>query len=825
MKCFKCQDHFCDSSSLCKHLRFGHGLYDGNKLRLKCGQDDCLRTFNSFSGYKRHLCKHHAACVGHHLDHGDLIEPQDNAVEDDSDTSSIADENREVAEKPYLLTPEDLQKQAAAFICNISANSTVTQSCVNHVVNAANVLVGDIINSASAAVSTALKEHGIGMDVCNEIQSHLTILEKPFDSLDSEFKRMKYFKSQGMVEPREIKLGTRFDSRLNKVTRQYEQVVVDDTFIYVPILETLKLISRHSDVFHYITHDHISVDGVIRDFCDAKQFQNSPLFKQDCSALQLHFFYDDFETVNPLGSKTKIHKLGGFYFVVKNLPPKFNSCLHNIHLAALCHTEDIKKYGYDEILKHIVDDINLLSLHGIELAGGHMKKGTITQFSADNLGANSLFGFVESFMASHYCRLCLLSKEETQNCFRENEAQMRTLHSYNVHTEESDNYAAAHVFGVKRNSVLNDCIHFHVLSNFSMDIMHDLLEGVVQYEMKLVLKYFIEERMPPLMSLDSLNKKVSSYSYGFVDSKNKPSEIKLNTVANTIGQKAMQSWCSIRYLPFIIGYLEDEKDRDYFQLLLKLLDCMDIIFSPQLTLGLISQLRFLIEDHHHHFVRLFPDRRLLPKHHFMVHYPTCLEQVGPLIHVWCMRYEAKHDYFCRVADTVRNFKNICKTVAKRHQITQMYHMNAEKPLEVFEVGPGSSTRVAHLGIACAQQVTDRLPNVDLMSEVTDVKWVNICGSVYHPTQLVCYDMDQMPVFGQIYHLLTFESRVYFVLKVFKTLYFSDFHHAYAVKEETPCQFVTTTQSELVDHQPLDLHSSATTNDDIQYVSPRHVLFK
>lgn len=38
---------------------------------------------------------------------------------------------------------------------------------------------------------------------------------------------------------------------------------------------------------------------------------------------------------------------------------------------------------------------------------------------------------------------------------------------------------------------------------------------------------------------------------------------------------------------------------------------------------------------------------------------------GPLRNVWCMRFEAKNSYFKSLP--LRNFKNISKTIATRHQ--------------------------------------------------------------------------------------------------------------------------------------------------------------
>ncbi len=45
------------------------------------------------------------------------------------------------------------------------------------------------------------------------------------------------------------------------------------------------------------------------------------------------------------------------------------------------------------------------------------------------------------------------------------------------------------VCGVKRTCLLNTLQYFNLSENFSVDLMHDILEGVAQFELKLVLKY------------------------------------------------------------------------------------------------------------------------------------------------------------------------------------------------------------------------------------------------------------------------------------------------------------------------------------------------
>ena len=69
------------------------------------------------------------------------------------------------------------------------------------------------------------------------------MLENPFTPLNTEAKLSRHLREKwGLVEPVQKVLGTRFDSRRNKTTETYDQVLVTDMFAYVPILETLKSI-------------------------------------------------------------------------------------------------------------------------------------------------------------------------------------------------------------------------------------------------------------------------------------------------------------------------------------------------------------------------------------------------------------------------------------------------------------------------------------------------------------------------------------------------------------------------------------------------------
>lgn len=142
------------------------------------------------------------------------------------------------------------------------------------------------------------------------------------------------------------------------------------------------------------------------DFCDGSYFKTHPLFSAKRHALQIQLYYDDFETANPLGSKRGIHKIGCIYFVIRNLPPKFNSILMNIHLVSLFHTPDLQKYGFDVILEPLINDVKKLESQGLSLPfSDEQVYGTISQITGDNLGMHSILGFNESFSSHHFCRL------------------------------------------------------------------------------------------------------------------------------------------------------------------------------------------------------------------------------------------------------------------------------------------------------------------------------------------------------------------------------------------------------------------------------------
>lgn len=86
-----------------------------------------------------------------------------------------------------------------------------------------------------------------------------------------------------------------------------------------------------------------------------------------------------------------------------------------------------------------------------------------------------------------------------------------------------------------------------MLENTSVDLMHDVNEGIVPFFVKFFFNYLIGKR---ISNLNAIQSKVRDFNYGTLKKRNKPSLIKINN--HNIGQNASQIVCVMSNLPFIL---------------------------------------------------------------------------------------------------------------------------------------------------------------------------------------------------------------------------------------------------------------------------------
>lgn len=102
--------------------------------------------------------------------------------------------------------------------------------------------------------------------------------------------------------------------------------------------------------------------------------------------------------------------------------------------------------------------------------------------------------------------------------------------------------------GIKSACCLNTLDNFHILSNITVDLMHDIFEGSAGFLMQEVFKYCIREKIATLEQLQTL---VECFHYGDLWKKNVPSKLNIEEKKN-LGQNASQMKCLILHLPCIL---------------------------------------------------------------------------------------------------------------------------------------------------------------------------------------------------------------------------------------------------------------------------------
>ena len=72
-------------------------------------------------------------------------------------------------------------------------------------------------------------------------------------------------------------------------------------------------------------------------------------------------------------------------------------------------------------------------------------------------------------------------------------------------------------------------MYFHVVDGLPPDAMHDVLEGVLQMEMKQLLRHCIDSRY---FTLNVLNDRIRSFPFGPAEASNRPSQISATTLCS-----------------------------------------------------------------------------------------------------------------------------------------------------------------------------------------------------------------------------------------------------------------------------------------------------
>ncbi|CAN7940080.1 unnamed protein product [Ixodes hexagonus] len=327
------------------------------------------------------------------------------------------------------------------------------------------------------------------------------------------------------------------------------------------------------------------------------------------------------------------------------------------------------------------------------------------------------------------------------------------------------------------------------------DVMHDLFEGTFSHVIVHVTKGLIDEGT---LTLEDL-KRVETFAYGFSDRKNRPEPLSVGFLRGEASLRgtASQKWFLFRLFPLIFGTSVQEENK-HWGVLLQLDGIVDIVLSEEIPEDWNSYLEVLVADFIQAFTETYPAARVLPKVHYMVHYSRMTAALGPLRQYWRLRFEAKHQHFKAMASKVKNFKNICKTLATRHQLLQSFEMNS---LE-FRQSPR---------MLCAKEVDrDNLPSaaqsLACKDDLSEAKSVFLDVGDYRVEDILVVGKGELPSFAQICNIYMSHNDAFLLLERLATDCFQQHICAYKVSRTGEFELVKCSPNLETSHQHLDLYN-------------------
>lgn len=405
--------------------------------------------------------------------------------------------------------------------------------------------------------------------LCNDLDDYSSainyIIPKIRKKDSSKKRRACLKKEENFVAPKSKGIGLKWKETFNPKEDISNHFLTQTTYQYTSILEQLNVLFRNKDfkdiyVDYNCNSKHKCEEGVYQDFCCGKVFRETEIFTNPIS-IQLQIAIDDFDPCDSLKSSAGKQKMCAVYGQVKNVPLFCRSRLENVMLIALVKVEDMTNTDdyFDSVAKNLVAEIKILETIGINIDNGQNIKGTVVNFCHDNLGANSLLGFTTSFNSHFYCRICKCSKAECKTQFQQDDNKLRDSKHHlqmiqNINDDNNTNLQLT--MDVKKYCVFDELLYFDKFKNVSVDILHDLLEGVAPHYMTHFIQFLNDKK---ILSYRNAQAKIRDFSCGLLVKKYKAPVIYKKSLQKIIWAYPQKKFIAFFYIFHLFSLIIETK--------------------------------------------------------------------------------------------------------------------------------------------------------------------------------------------------------------------------------------------------------------------------
>lgn len=786
--CFKCSIQFLSYKALIRHLKVAHPYLS----KYECKQGDCERSYQDLSGLRKHYAYDHSvlANANYKKDDNNFNNIFPHNILDSSENSHISVDDSANFESD--INDEDFDTLILEFVSKLYSNPSLSRNIVQQTIDTTEELVDSIFTLLQSKL-LPLKEVN---DVQNTFKATCGKVAQSFKKLKTEFLRLKHLETaESFIRPKPFYIGERSSlTQINSAgapnvsirNAEGQKICLKQKF-----KKFLELPGVYNDIMKYVENETSSqAQDILTSVYQGNLWKNVQTHFTGKVVLPILLFFDDFEPCNPLGSRAGIYKIGATYVSLACTPPQYASLLDNILLAQLFFSSDRTSYGNLKVFSKLIDELKFLEQEGITVCtadGDRHVYFVLFLILGDNLGLNSILGFTEGFNSDFYCRLCIAHKNICKVETNEHNLIPRTVENY-----ELDSTALSH--GVKESCIWHQLSTFHIAKNISCDLMHDLLEGVLRYDMAFLIDELIKKKY---FTLDHLNNRIKFFKFSRADIGNPMPQIKGDHLKKKhLIMSASEMLSLTAYFGILVGDLipEDEPVWNFYALIFEILE---ILLGRSFSSNLINYLEILIKEHHTLFCQLF-NEHLRPKYHFMLHYTRLIKEVGPPRNIWCMRYEAYHKLLKSTASVVTCKKNLLVTLFIKDSLRFSNRLVTKKGFsDNIEVGPVNR----NLQILNTQIQFDQ----DLNKNHFTVPWICI-NTVFLKLGFVVQITDEVvPDFGQIQHIIVNEDKIFLVLSKIQTVRFIDKMQAFQINLNVNENFQCYLYEALCNRYPYNIH--------------------
>lgn len=223
-------------------------------------------------------------------------------------------------------------------------------------------------------------------------------LVRRIHEMNTQQKRRKFFEKKDNFVDSEVKaIGLHSEMIKDRDQKISLPTIKQSKFQYVPISKKLiALFGQNNFRQLYMNYNttsrsefnqmdkHICRKDKYVAYCCGEVYRKSELFS---NYPESKLFIDGFELCDPLKSKANMHKQMAIYFSILNLPHQLAYSQNNIHLVALCYTNDLKttETDYNNLWNEVVKDIAFIEKTGIIVDSKTTLKGNENIFNKDIL--------------------------------------------------------------------------------------------------------------------------------------------------------------------------------------------------------------------------------------------------------------------------------------------------------------------------------------------------------------------------------------------------------------------------------------------------------